>query len=48
MLIRATAERWENIDKAVHMQGTQLAVIAQLSGFAAGKTLSTQGPMFIV
>ena len=38
-----TAERWENVDKAVYIRGTQLAVIAQLSGFAAGKSLSTQG-----
>ena len=37
------AERWENVDKAVYMRGTQLAVIAQLLGFAAGKSLSTQG-----
>ena len=41
--VRNTAECWENVDKAVYMQGTQLAVIAQLLGFAAGKNLSTQG-----
>ena len=29
-----TAERWENVDKAVYIRGTQLAVITQLLGFA--------------